>query len=85
MDTIRQTRRTDAKQKCHKRRMEGQTRSIGMCRNLTYCLATAQVVMIIQAMVLTARVVEGGTEGTCQLPVILSCQEIISIFHCDYK
>ena len=41
--------------------------------------------MITQVMVLTARIVEGGTEGTCQLPVILSCQEITSVFHCEYK
>ena len=85
MDTIRQTRRKDEKQKCHKRPTGGRMRSNGMCRNLSLCLATAQVVMTTQVIVLTVRVVGGGTDGTCQLQVILSCQEIISVFHCKYK
>jgi hypothetical protein len=60
-------------------------RSNGMCRNLSLCVATVQVVMTTQVIVLTVRVVEGGTEGTCQLQVTLSCQEIISVFHYEYK
>jgi len=84
-DTNRQTRRKDVKQKCHKTHMEPRTRSNGMCGNLSYCLVTAQVVMTTQEIVLTVRVGEGGTEGTCWLQVILSCQEIISVFYCKYK
>jgi hypothetical protein len=43
------------------------------------------LVMTIQAMVLPLTVAGAGAEGTCQLSVILSCQEIIYVFYCDYK